>query len=124
MAVLGRKKSAAVGAETPLMTVSRTDGAERSAPVEVGLDYEAFAGAYGGSYGSRLRMVQYPSCVLTTPRKKSCATPKPLKSGNDTGEKDPDRDRPRGGRRAPRPSPCSPRQPGPPVTRATSAPRP
>ncbi|CAM5415805.1 Sugar-binding protein OS=Streptomyces alboniger OX=132473 GN=CP975_29475 PE=4 SV=1 [Streptomyces alboniger] len=87
VAVLGRKKSAAVGAETPLMTVSRTDGAERSAPVEVGLDYEAFAGAYGGSYGSRLRMVQYPSCVLTTPRKKSCATPKPLKSGNDTAKK-------------------------------------
>ncbi|MFI1675672.1 polymorphic toxin-type HINT domain-containing protein [Streptomyces sp. NPDC020607] len=86
VAVLGREKSAAAGAETPLMTVARTDGSKRSAPVKVGLDYADFAGAYGGSYGSRLRLVQYPFCVLTTPRKKACATPEPLESGNDTAK--------------------------------------
>ncbi len=87
VAVLNRDKARAAGVRAPLMTVARTDGAKTPAPVEVALDYADFAGTYGGGYGSRLRLVQYPSCVLTTPRKKSCATPRPLKGGNDTAKR-------------------------------------
>lgn len=69
VAVLGREKSKAAGVEAPLLTVARSDGSEKSAPLRVSLDYADYAGAYGGSYGSRLRLVQYPSCVLTSPQK-------------------------------------------------------
>ncbi|MFI1126725.1 hypothetical protein ACH4VS_37190 [Streptomyces hygroscopicus] len=86
VSVLDRKKAKAAGIDGPLMTVARGDGAEKSAPVQLELDYSDFAGAYGGSYGSRLSLVQYPACVLTTPRKKACSTPKPLASSNDTAK--------------------------------------
>ncbi|MEU5031565.1 polymorphic toxin-type HINT domain-containing protein [Streptomyces milbemycinicus] len=86
VSVLGRKKAKAAGIDGPLMTVARSDGAEKSAPVRLDLDYSDFAGAYGGSYGSRLKLVQYPACVLTTPQKKACSTPKPLASSNDTAK--------------------------------------
>ncbi|WP_018530965.1 MULTISPECIES: polymorphic toxin-type HINT domain-containing protein [unclassified Streptomyces] len=84
VAMLDRKKSKAAGIDGPLMTLSRTDSEDKSAPVQLALDYAAFASSYGGGYGSRLRLVQYPACVLTTPQKKACATPKPLASSNDT----------------------------------------
>lgn len=83
VSVLDHKKSGLAGVDGALITVSRADGGEKSAPVKVSLDYSDFAHAYGGSYGSRLRFVRYPACVLTTPGKKSCSTPKPLKSSND-----------------------------------------
>ncbi|WP_246097087.1 polymorphic toxin-type HINT domain-containing protein [Streptomyces botrytidirepellens] len=86
VAVLGHKAAQAAGVDGLLLTVARTDGAGKGGPVEVGLDYAAFAHAYGGSYGSRLRLVQYPACVLTTPQEKSCLSPRLLKSANDTGE--------------------------------------
>ncbi|WP_330246268.1 polymorphic toxin-type HINT domain-containing protein [Streptomyces sp. NBC_00562] len=86
VAVLGAKQSKAAGIDGPLMTVTRTDGAEKSAPVEVAVDYAEFAEGYGGSYGSRLRLVQYPACVLTTPQKKSCSTPKSLAGDNNTAK--------------------------------------
>lgn len=87
VALLDRKKSKAVGIDGPLVTLSRADGGEKAAPVQLSLDYADFAGAYGGDFGSRLRLVQYPSCVLTTPQKKTCATPKPLVSSNDTAKR-------------------------------------
>jgi hypothetical protein len=31
------------------------------------LDYAAFAGAYGGGYADRLKLVDVPACALTTP---------------------------------------------------------
>ena len=39
-----------------------------SGKVTVGLDYRSFAGAYGGNFGSRLRLVELPACALTTPQ--------------------------------------------------------
>jgi RHS repeat-associated protein len=55
-----------------------------SGPAEVGLDYAGFAEAYGGNYGSRLRMVQLPDCAVTTPELRACRTRTPLKSTNDS----------------------------------------
>ena len=51
--------------------------------VRVGLDYGGFAQAYGGNYGSRLRLVQLPACALTTPQLAACRTQTPLASTND-----------------------------------------
>ncbi|WTL80298.1 RHS repeat-associated core domain-containing protein [Streptomyces sp. NBC_01518] len=51
------------------------------------LNYASFADAYGGSYGSRLRLVQLPQCALTTPTAPKCQVQKPLASRNDPAAK-------------------------------------
>lgn len=84
LAVLSRKKAEAAGIDGPLMTVSRTDRNVKSGPVKLSLDYGDFAEAYGGGYGSRLHLVTYPECVLTTPDKPECAEATPLPTTNDT----------------------------------------
>ncbi|HKS98591.1 MAG TPA: sugar-binding protein, partial [Rugosimonospora sp.] len=63
-----------------LFTVS---GATATGPVRVGLDYTGFAQAYGGNYGSRLRLVQVPGCALTTPQVAACRRQTPVASVND-----------------------------------------
>ncbi|MES5823457.1 polymorphic toxin-type HINT domain-containing protein [Streptomyces sp. RG80] len=80
--VLGRKATAAAGIDGVLFTVGRTDGESAKGAAQVTLDYSDFANAYGGGYGSRLRLARYPECVLTTPEKKACSTPTYLKSTN------------------------------------------
>src|SRR5262249_52485524 len=52
-------------------------------PVGVRLDYGAFGQAYGGSYGSRLTLEQFPACALTTPEQPQCRTATPLPTAND-----------------------------------------
>ncbi|WP_405597774.1 polymorphic toxin-type HINT domain-containing protein [Streptomyces sp. NBC_01410] len=80
--VLDHKKALSAGVDGVLLKVARTDGVVNAGKVKVELDYSGFADAYGGSYGSRLRLVQYPECLLTTPQKKECSTPRELKSTN------------------------------------------
>ncbi|WP_079178426.1 polymorphic toxin-type HINT domain-containing protein [Streptomyces mangrovisoli] len=86
VSVLSRKAAQAAGVDGVLFTVARTDGATAKGAARVTMDYSGFAGAYGGDYASRLRIAQYPACVLTTPEKKSCATPTYLKSSNDAAK--------------------------------------
>ncbi|MGO1056616.1 TreTu family toxin [Crossiella sp. CA198] len=50
--------------------------------VSVQLDYREFAEAFGANYGSRLRLMQYPECVLTTPDRPECRTGTPLRGEN------------------------------------------
>ncbi|MFF4853967.1 RHS repeat-associated core domain-containing protein [Streptomyces rubiginosohelvolus] len=68
-----------------VLKVEHADDTERSAPVRLDIDYASFAEGYGGSYGSRLRLVELPACaVVATPGSKACpATPKVLKTIND-----------------------------------------
>ncbi|MER5599577.1 RHS repeat-associated core domain-containing protein [Streptomyces sp. NPDC002265] len=80
--VLGRKAAQAAGVDGVLFTVARTDGESAHGDAQVTLDYSDFADAYGGGYGSRLRLAQFPECVLTTPEKKGCSVPTYLKSSN------------------------------------------
>ncbi|PSM40217.1 hypothetical protein C6Y14_26205 [Streptomyces dioscori] len=82
--VLGRAATRAAGIDGVAFTVSRSDGAKNPGSARVTLDYSGFADAYGGSYGSRLRLAEYPACVLTTPEKAGCSTPRALKSANST----------------------------------------
>ncbi|HEY1626654.1 MAG TPA: hypothetical protein VGG16_22945, partial [Streptosporangiaceae bacterium] len=50
--------------------------------VHVSVDYSSFAGAYGGGYASRLRLVELPACALTTPQVASCRKQTPVPSGS------------------------------------------
>jgi hypothetical protein len=43
--------------------------------VLVDLNYSGFASNYGGSWASRLRLTELPSCALTTPGAPGCRTP-------------------------------------------------
>ncbi|MGC5019820.1 RHS repeat-associated core domain-containing protein [Micromonospora sp. DT47] len=78
--VADRTAAEAAGVDGVLLSVTPdvASGAAR-----VGVDYAQFAEAYGGNYGSRLRLVQLPACALTTPTVDTCRTPKPLPSTND-----------------------------------------
>ncbi|MEH0936263.1 RHS repeat-associated core domain-containing protein [Micromonospora psammae] len=78
--VADRKAAEAAGVDGVLLSVS-PDVA--SGAVRVGVDYVGFAEAYGGNYGSRLRLVQLPACALTTPGVAACRTAMPLASTND-----------------------------------------
>ncbi|MFJ8104610.1 polymorphic toxin-type HINT domain-containing protein [Streptomyces sp. NPDC096132] len=51
--------------------------------VQLGLDYSAFAGAYGGNYADRLHLVKLPACALTTPKRAACRTQTPLATEQD-----------------------------------------
>ncbi|WP_326952260.1 RHS repeat-associated core domain-containing protein [Amycolatopsis sp. NBC_01286] len=59
-------------------------GGDTSGPVTIDVDYRSFGDAYGGDFGGRLHLVQYPSCLLTTPDKPECHVGTPLKSDNNT----------------------------------------
>ncbi len=84
----GRTTVTRAGLDGILLTVTRADGRdETSGTVQVTLDYAKFASAYGGDYASRLRLVQYPACVLTSPEKKGCVEPTPLRYVNDTQDR-------------------------------------
>jgi RHS repeat-associated protein len=56
---------------------------DTTGPVSVDLDYRAFAGAYGADYGQRLKFMQYPACVLTSPDKPECHVATPVDFTND-----------------------------------------
>lgn len=58
-------------------------GGPSTGTVRVGLDYGAFAQAYGGNYGSRLQLVALPACAVTTPQAKACRKQTPLDSVQD-----------------------------------------
>ena len=74
-----RAAARAAGSPAVLFTVSAAAGAK----VHVSLDYSAFAEADGGSFGSRLRLVELPACALTTPQVASCRRATPVISAND-----------------------------------------
>lgn len=46
--------------------------------VNVTFDYRAIAGAFGGGYGTRLRLVRLPACALTTPTLARCRVQTPV----------------------------------------------
>ncbi|MFJ3019534.1 RHS repeat-associated core domain-containing protein [Streptomyces tendae] len=68
-----------------VLGVARADGQSTSAKVRLNVNYAEFAEGYGGSYASRLRLVQLPACaVVATPGSKGCPEqPKELLTRND-----------------------------------------
>ncbi|MER6826634.1 RHS repeat-associated core domain-containing protein [Streptosporangium sp. NPDC000563] len=78
--VLERAAARRAGVDGVVLTV----GGPGTGQVGVELDYSGFAGGFGGSYGSRLRLVRLPACALTTPDAPQCRTGTEIPSRNDT----------------------------------------
>ncbi|PRX53042.1 hypothetical protein B0I32_129160, partial [Nonomuraea fuscirosea] len=64
---------------TPGQGVAAT-AAAKPVKTQVEVDYSGFRHAYGGDYGSRLRLVKLEECALTGAP--GCAAPEPVKSEN------------------------------------------
>ncbi|MFD8722591.1 ricin-type beta-trefoil lectin domain protein [Streptomyces sp. NPDC059629] len=62
------------GADGMLLAFTRADAKSGSGRVRVVIDYASLAKAYGGGFGSRLRLFQVPACAMTTPQLKQCGT--------------------------------------------------
>ncbi|WP_030200419.1 ricin-type beta-trefoil lectin domain protein [Streptomyces sp. NRRL S-87] len=62
------------GANGMLVSLTPAAPAAGTGKVQVVIDYGSLAKAYGGGYGSRLRLVQLPDCALTTPQLAKCRT--------------------------------------------------
>ena len=73
-----RQAAQAAGINGVVFTVARADGGAVPSPTQVTLDYSAFAGAYGGGYADRLKLVELPACALTTPQLAVCRVQKPM----------------------------------------------
>ncbi len=82
--VLDPKRADRLGADV-LLGVERADGSDEAGKVRLTVDYSEFAEGFGGSYASRLRLVQLPACaVVAVPGSKECPEqPKALKTVND-----------------------------------------
>ena len=61
---------------TDLRATAPDASGERS--LRIRIDTSGFAGAYGGDWASRLRLVQLPACAATTPKKPACRTASPI----------------------------------------------
>ncbi|MGV9246897.1 polymorphic toxin-type HINT domain-containing protein [Streptomyces sp. NPDC003710] len=66
------------GANGMLLGITPAGAASARGRVKVVIDYSAIAQAYGGGYGSRLRLVQLPGCALTTPERPECQKRTPV----------------------------------------------
>ncbi|MCX4633345.1 RHS repeat-associated core domain-containing protein [Streptomyces sp. NBC_01443] len=73
-------KTRAAGVNGALVALSSTAGAVSAGKVEVGLDVSAWAKAAGANWADRARLVQLPTCALTTPGVPGCTTRTPLAS--------------------------------------------
>lgn len=81
-----RSTATKAGIDGLLLKVERTDtagsGTSAATPLSVDLDYRSFGNAYGGDWGSRLKFVALPECVLTTPGKPECQKRTPVPTRN------------------------------------------
>ena len=81
--VLAHQAATVLGITGTVFTVARADGVPALGQAHVSFDYAGFRYAYGGSYASRLRLVELPPCALTTPRVPACREQTSLVSGDD-----------------------------------------
>ncbi|MEV0595818.1 RHS repeat domain-containing protein [Nonomuraea cavernae] len=82
VSVLDKAAAARAGLDGLVLTLGSGEAAGPG-PVGVRVDYSSFAQAYGGAYGTRLRLLRLPECVLTTPDDPECRTAVPLPATND-----------------------------------------
>ncbi|WP_058032900.1 RHS repeat-associated core domain-containing protein [Wenjunlia vitaminophila] len=85
MRVLEQHRAEAAGINGLLLTLTPKDTSfKKPTQTTVTVDYTDFAQAFGGAHASRLRLVELPDCVLTTPSRLPCREATPLASRNDT----------------------------------------
>ncbi|RDI23874.1 RHS repeat-associated core domain-containing protein [Lentzea flaviverrucosa] len=82
----GQDTSAKIGVAGVVLKVSDKAG-KSPGKTSVEVDYSGFEHAYGGDYGSRLRLVRLPECALSTPDKAECKTRTAVQSRNDVKTK-------------------------------------
>ncbi|MEU3938086.1 RHS repeat-associated core domain-containing protein, partial [Streptomyces sp. NPDC029044] len=80
--VLDQKAARALGVKGVVLTVT---GPKTGGRAELGVDYSAFASAYGADWAGRLQMQRLPGCALSDPSKAKCRTRLPLESTNKRG---------------------------------------
>ena len=81
--ILDRQTAEQAGITGLLLRVTRTDGVDTTAPVQISIDYSTFASSFGADYASRLDLVVLDDCVLdaSTPE---CIPEIPLEATNNT----------------------------------------
>ncbi|MDX3851441.1 hypothetical protein PV679_12535 [Streptomyces sp. AK02-01A] len=77
--VLGQDTAAALGVKGVVLAVT---GPKYGGEAQLGIDYSAFASAYGGDWAGRLQVLRLPDCALKDPDTAKCRTPKPLEFTN------------------------------------------
>ncbi|MGY5102962.1 polymorphic toxin-type HINT domain-containing protein [Streptomyces sp. 900105245] len=80
-----RAEAVSQGVDGAVMVVQAP--ATASVPVSMKLDYSKFTSLYGADWSSRLRLVQFPDCYLTTPDDEACQQYEELATANDTASK-------------------------------------
>ncbi|NLT57113.1 MAG: hypothetical protein GXX79_21635 [Actinomycetales bacterium] len=85
VAVLPRSAAAQAGTTGLVLQVSAGEdtGQVAGEKLQVGLDYSAFADAFGGDWATRLRVVALPACAVTTPQRAECRRRTPVTMTND-----------------------------------------
>ncbi|PRH80307.1 type IV secretion protein Rhs [Streptomyces solincola] len=78
--VLDRQRTEQLGVKGVVLTLTAP---ATGAKARVGVDYGAFAAAYGGDWAGRLQVLQLPDCALSDPSAAKCRTRLPLKTSND-----------------------------------------
>jgi|GEM_PF-6658707 len=68
------------------LDLRQADPTEEAGWARFDLDVSVFRDAFGGDYGSRLRLYALPECALTTPERESCRTAVPLLSEHPDGD--------------------------------------
>ncbi|MFE3205573.1 RHS repeat-associated core domain-containing protein [Embleya sp. NPDC059237] len=81
--VTDRQAVRRAGLDGILLSIRRADGGAAAPDIHVEVDYKGFRSANGAGWSDRLRLVQFPACVLTTPEVRECRVGTPLTSRND-----------------------------------------
>ncbi|MFF2193531.1 RHS repeat-associated core domain-containing protein [Streptomyces sp. NPDC058157] len=71
------------GVQGLLLAVRPTQGPAGETPAKVAVDLSSIAGAFGGDWLSRARLVRLPECALSTPDRAECRTQTPLPTARD-----------------------------------------
>ncbi|MFI6940368.1 polymorphic toxin-type HINT domain-containing protein [Streptomyces sp. NPDC050418] len=80
--VLDQKAAKELGVKGVVLTVT---GPKGGGSAELGLDYSAFASAYGADWAGRLQVMQLPDCALNDPATTKCRSRVPLEFTNQRG---------------------------------------
>lgn len=78
--VLDQKAAQRLGVKGVVLKVT---GPKNGGSARLGVDYSAFASAYGGDWAGRLQMLRLPDCAVDDPARAVCRTRTPLESDND-----------------------------------------
>ncbi|WHP16203.1 RHS repeat-associated core domain-containing protein [Cellulomonas sp. ES6] len=80
--VLDREAARDLGVEGVVLDLTAEPEAD-GAPVELTVDYAAFADAFGGDWAERVQLVELPDCTADDPEADGCRTRVPVEATND-----------------------------------------